>query len=583
MNANISYRLIAIVFLLSLLSACGGKEQDLIDFERIDALCETDPHRAIQLLDSIPEEFLSERALYRHRLLSIKAKDKAFIKHTSDSLICKVIDYYSSQKGSPLYPEALYYGGRVYSDMGDFSKSREYFESALAMPSVSKNSDLKAKILCQMSQLLLSMKLYDQSIRYAKEALNLDSVSNNLRHVMLDREYIGLAYLYAKEYGLSEINFKAAHNIALELSLPDSTCHNIYLAAIKYHTDKIDSALLLIRQVMHSEDSTTRNTALAYASEIYRSAGIPDTARIYATDLINRKDPANKHIGFNTLLSEEIMDIIPQDSVRHYAKNIVVATSDYLKHHGNKTENQKTNYTHSSTLTQEEQNSKIDYIKYILYLALIAIVIVCGILYKRKIRIKHQQIGLKTLYESEELNSYPIREDCFEESNNFPEQEGIATQNSIEVKDDNVILTLSEVSDLRQKLAESVEKMDAKNGMIDISTDLLQTDLYRQITNIINRNDSIPDKSPIWDELVNTILKISPLFVRNLTMLSGGKLKEDELHVALLAKAGITTSNIAKLVSLDKSTISYKKRIIMTKLFNGEINHNKFYQVLQLL
>lgn len=49
------------------------------------------------------------------------------MEHTSDSLILDVIDYYSSNDDRNLYPEVLYYGGRVYSDLGDYPTSLSYF------------------------------------------------------------------------------------------------------------------------------------------------------------------------------------------------------------------------------------------------------------------------------------------------------------------------------------------------------------------------------------------------------------------------------------------------------------------------
>ena len=82
-------------------------------------------------LDSIDKDRLPESDSHFLDLLRIKARDKAYVTHTSDSIILSVVDYYADHKDSGLYPEALYYAGRVYSDMGDFPTALEYFHAAL--------------------------------------------------------------------------------------------------------------------------------------------------------------------------------------------------------------------------------------------------------------------------------------------------------------------------------------------------------------------------------------------------------------------------------------------------------------------
>lgn len=49
-------------------------------------------------------------------LLTVKVRDKAYIRHTSDSLIRNVLRYYEHQDDKKHLPETYYYAGRVYSD-----------------------------------------------------------------------------------------------------------------------------------------------------------------------------------------------------------------------------------------------------------------------------------------------------------------------------------------------------------------------------------------------------------------------------------------------------------------------------------
>ena len=102
---------------LFIVSACSGSPDDS-RLLAISGIVSDKPEEALAALDSIDPNGLSEPNRHFYDFLSIKAKDKAYVTHTSDSLILNVIDYYSRHKDSGLYPEALYYGGRVYRDIG---------------------------------------------------------------------------------------------------------------------------------------------------------------------------------------------------------------------------------------------------------------------------------------------------------------------------------------------------------------------------------------------------------------------------------------------------------------------------------
>jgi len=81
--------------------------------------------------DSIDRSSLGEADRNLRDLLAIKAADKAYVKHTADSTILRVVDYYDRHQSTVRYPEALYYAGRVYSDLGDYPTALKYFQDAL--------------------------------------------------------------------------------------------------------------------------------------------------------------------------------------------------------------------------------------------------------------------------------------------------------------------------------------------------------------------------------------------------------------------------------------------------------------------
>ena len=129
----------------TILCSCSHSTQDerLI---RISEIVSDSPQTAIACLDSIDPKQLSEADRHLFDLLTVKANDKAYIAHKSDSLIRDVISYYERHDKDPLYAEALYYGGRVYSDLGDYPTSLRYFQNALDMTPADENPDLRSRI-----------------------------------------------------------------------------------------------------------------------------------------------------------------------------------------------------------------------------------------------------------------------------------------------------------------------------------------------------------------------------------------------------------------------------------------------------
>lgn len=166
---------------------------------RIAGTVSDSPEEALASLDSISQEELSDADRHFHDLLTIKARDKAYITHTSDSTVLSVIDYYSSHDKDGLYPEALYYGGRVYSDMGDYPTALDYYHKALnRLPNNQSNNKIRGCIIGNIGWLLDKLRLRSQAIPYFKEVIRIDSLSKDTIHYAYDSLWLGGIYGYRK-------------------------------------------------------------------------------------------------------------------------------------------------------------------------------------------------------------------------------------------------------------------------------------------------------------------------------------------------------------------------------------------------
>ena len=180
--------------LIILLSGCGETTRNPV-LERLDKMAKVNSRVELDSLYSISKDELSKEDKVYYDFLSVKLADKALIHHTSDSIILPVIDYYSSHGPQERYAEALYYGGRVYHDIGDFPSAIKYYGEALRHVEGSKESlKLKGNIVSQMAGLFNSMRLFDEARRYIDMSIEIDRELKDTINLMYDLEVLGTNY-----------------------------------------------------------------------------------------------------------------------------------------------------------------------------------------------------------------------------------------------------------------------------------------------------------------------------------------------------------------------------------------------------
>lgn len=273
---------VIIIIIAVILFGCSRSEPDARLME-IEALASESPLQALDSLNGIDRSALSDADRHYYDFLMVKVPDKAYVKHTSDSLILEVIDYYGSHKSRGLYPEALYYAGRVYSDLGDNPTAMLYFQEALdALPENPDNLDLEANIASQYARLLTNLRLYDEAIPYMEKALEIDRIKKDSVNEVYDLHLLGTMYMYKNDYKSAEQIFLESLSKSAGISEHLRAKSMMYLAELKEWEGDMDAALKYIRGVPENINPIAHNHALAIATHIYANAEIADTAYLYA-------------------------------------------------------------------------------------------------------------------------------------------------------------------------------------------------------------------------------------------------------------------------------------------------------------
>lgn len=212
--------LFTLILFLSFTVSCSGNRSDRDLLIQIDSLTYHNPDSAIlcltELSHTINNYSLDLQKYYQ--LLTIKANDKAFIKHTSDSLILSIILYYEKTNNTYLLPEAYYYAGRVYADLYDAPKALDYFQKAAKSLNSTTNYKLLKVIHSQMGHLLLYQDVYNEAMESFKKAYQYDILEGDKEGGINDLCWIGETFTGYGNADSAMYYFQNAYKNAIKLN-----------------------------------------------------------------------------------------------------------------------------------------------------------------------------------------------------------------------------------------------------------------------------------------------------------------------------------------------------------------------------
>ena len=556
-----------LIILLTLLFVGCSRNPGDSRLERVATLIDRDPEAALAALDSIDGDALSEADRHYYDFLSVKAADKAYVTHTSDSLILDVLDYY--KPSDELYPEVLYYAGRVYSDIGDSPAALEYFQKSIEQTESDPEHylHLRGCLFSQTGGLLNRLRMYTQSIPYFEKTLAIDSIEKDTFNLVYDNQLLGSTYYQLNQFDKAERHYRTAYDLAAHLEDSDRALMQTFLAAIKHRQRQIDSALMLIRNVPDRIILRDRNVALIYASDIYKAAGITDTAYMYAERIIRSGISNNRKNGYRNLLSPELSPLIPRDSLRPYVNRYYAELDSFYNRHDSEQaiiQNSLYNYQ----LQQKDRiRAEEGWNRTIVIAAALAILVLVLVILVLALRIRHKSLQVRlhqTLQVLEQLRS------ANPAVSSLP--------GSLPVHHDNSIDSLRDQIRLQ---AEAIANANPSGAVI--SQHILNSEPYQELLSHLREHSPVHEDSGLWQRLQTVILETSPNFRKNLHLLVGHDLKPQDYQTIMLIKCGMNSTQIATLTGRTKATISYRRRQLRSLLFSDRIDPKDLDHIIQAL
>lgn len=582
------YSVLSLLFLILLIASVdcsrkGNKQKYNSDLIHIASFVSENPLRALDSLQCVDQDKLSNCDRHLYDYITIKAKDKAFIRHTSDSLILDVLGYYSDYPDDPIYTEALYYAGRVYSDLGDLSTALQYFQLSLDNLEETKDTTkLQNRLNFQIGGVLRKLRLYDKAIPYFSQALKYELEENDSSGIVYAQQALGTLYhelgVLQNENAMEERYLEIADSIltcsldyAANLSKTFAADSKVFLSGVKQAKGDIHSALNLVRDTPEQVDSIQRNVALAYAADIYQEAGIMDTAYMYAHELVVNEDILNKKTGYSIILSPEFRNMLHPDTLNRYYAEYKEVLETYFDDNPNEQaliQESMYNYqTHErkSIKVQEEKKVLLWVVVGFAFLVVIMAFVILYMKYKNRNNLVKMREKLDNLQILKQGISQATAPDGTCEGGqivSFP------------------MTTMSEQA-LRQQLKEELMALYNQNNDVVTPQAILESEVYAHLQQLLKEKKPMGDA--LWDKLEETVVAASPRFISSLKLLTCDKLTTRERHTALLVKCGFRPVDLTILLALTNGAIVSRRQKLADKVFEQKVNVKVIDGIVRLL
>ena len=563
-------RLLFPILLLMCICACTNKPYPQ-SLRVADSLIHNNPDSAVILLEEFKRSmaFEPQATQMYYQLLTIKAKDKAYITHTSDSLIKTVVKYYEESRER--LPETYYYAGRVYRDLGDAPQALEYLQKAIESTKDCTDYRLISRIYSQTGTLYLYQDTYDQALEVFRKAY---------QYCLSDKDSIGMVYSL-RDIGrtFTTLNcadsalyyYKGALNYAEQI-------HNNHLVGVV----QAELSGLYIQLEMYPEAFTAiqcsnkyikgHNIAPFYAilADYYYYTNQLDSATFYYTQTASFDDLYQKQGSYKGLGNiarkkgqyKEAMEyfdkyLICTDSIKDITNTETIRKMQSLLY------NYQLKEKENSKLQRQAANYKLWNILLIFSLLSLVFLFIAYHQFRKK---KEQQ----QLVKQERIKQ--IQKERYAQSNTYLEK------NKEQIKEVELSLHKAEIEkdQLRQDLLKAQKSLIEKTNEQITATQRVQkqselalkhSDIYKKFHFAVQGSDEKIGNDD-WKELMCAVDEAYNQFTTRLLELY--PMKTIEIQVCVLIKIGLSPAQIAFITIRSRQAISSIRKRLYSKVMGKD-------------
>ncbi len=540
-----------------------------------DSLTNTNPDSAVIYLNKLKDhiETAPRSVQMYYQLLCIKANDRAYIPHSSDSIILPILNYYKQTDDLHL-PETYYYAGRIYRDLGDAPQALDYFNNTLdALPSSSDSYSLKSKVYSQIGTLFLYQDIYDEALKMFKEAFHYDLLLEDSVGMSYDLRDMATSYRCLNQIDSAIYYYGKANDLALALhqqrfvSMIQSQMAGLYIQLKKY-----DLAKQFLQSSLSYQHKADKSGIFSVAAKYYHQLGTKDSAVYYYTQLLDFGTIYAKQAAHWGLAELAIDNNHEQDAIPHL--RAYMQCVDSIRKITDREAIRQMRSVYNYKLREKEiahLKSKNEQTKLIIIslLSLCAILASITFAYIQYFKLKQLQLTIR-LKKIKRLKDklYSRSVQFIEENKRKIEELEIMERKFLEV--DQINTTLKEQLNAQKELiiyTNKQIKLDL-NRREQSQAVLFKSEIYLHIQRQLKINDRskrmLSDED--WKELEKLVNSTYNGFKENLYDIYN--LSLFEYRVCLLIKINIQPIDIGKLTEHSKESISSTRRRLYEKVFH---------------
>lgn len=568
------------VVCIAVVAGCADNSRLRDDIARAGRLADTRSDSAIALLDSLsPAIDQADKATrMRYDLMLVKSRDKAYIEHRNDSMIAPIVEYFTDHTDPDLTPLALYYAGRVYSDLGDAPRALDYYQQALTTigDDTIAHYNIYKVCLSQMSELFMYQRLYRYALESAEKAVDF---SNELT-LPIDYLTIGKSYSLLNVHDSTYLFYKKAYEVASTRG-DSSLIYRVQHQFIEYYykigdfkkADSIISKLnmeyiLQDKEQLYSIISKVKiannnyNAALPYLKWLVDSGNIH--GKCYANaELANYYSKQNDNYKTSVKYLNKYIELL--DST-----NKLIQTDALAKAQGNYNYSLREKDNHKLQQENSRKTMIIVILSSILFsIAIIALSIIRELKGKRTI-LSYRNIILRSLFKSTYITSIEYRDNL---------------QKNVDKLSEELSIVGNHKSELALKLAKSKLQLKEMDVSIEERAEnhfkLMNSDIVTKFKNCLNK-DKKHISPEMWDELSKAVDISYPEFTHKLIDICG--INRNEFRISLLIKIEFLPSEIATLLCKSRVAISStRKRLSESILIKDASSPKDWDEFIRLL
>ena len=571
---KLTERLILLFIIQLCFWACDNKPYSHL-MSMADSLTNTNPDSAVIYLNKLKDhiETAPRSVQMYYQLLCIKANDRAYIPHSSDSIKLPILNYYKQTDDLHL-PETYYYAGRIYRDLGDAPQALDYFNNTLdALPSSSDSYSLKSKVYSQIGTLFLYQDIYDEALKMFKEAFHYDLLLEDSVGMSYDLRDMATSYRCLNQIDSAIYYYGKANDLALALhqqrfvSMIQSQMAGLYIQLKKY-----DLAKQFLQSSLSYQHKADKSGIFSVAAKYYHQLGTKDSAAYYYTQLLDFGTIYAKQAAHWGLAELAIDNNHEQDAIPHL--RAYMQCVDSIRKITDREAIRQMRSVYNYKLREKEiahLKSKNEQTKLIIIslLSLCAILASITFAYIQYFKLKQLQLTIR-LKKIKRLKDklYSRSVQFIEENKRKIEELEIMERKFLEV--DQINTTLKEQLNAQKELiiyTNKQIKLDL-NRREQSQAVLFKSEIYLHIQRQLKINDRskrmLSDED--WKELEKLVNSTYNGFKENLYDIYN--LSLFEYRVCLLIKINIQPIDIGKLTEHSKESISSTRRRLYEKVFH---------------